>query len=136
MISGVTAKDFKMRRHTFDPWLAHFAEKSAGRLSAQGLALDIVERDRQLWEFKPETWAGPQMVALTRVCVGEDVSVYIDACAGSAAEDWREALDMTIRAWARAQGGKRVFSMARPGWSRWAKTQGYRELHREMMVEV
>ena len=135
-IHGVPADQVESWWPVLVPYLEGFAERSDGRVTTQSLVDDIRARARQVWVAGGVD--GVVMVALTRVGAepSGDLSVYIDHCAGERSEEWREAYDEAIRQWAAAMGARRIFSMARPGWSKWAKTRGYRELHREMMLEV
>lgn len=128
MIRGVTADDFPRVRGKVMPFLEHFADRSPLGGTAADLAAVILERDAQLWVI-----GDFQAVALTEVTPD---AVHITHCAGERREDWQQAFDDEIRAWARALGKKRVVATVRPGWARWGKSRGYREAHRQMVVEV
>lgn len=118
------------------PFFEGFEARSDGRVSVHSLVADVRERDRQVWIAGDER--GVAMVALTRVLVQADgtTTIAIDHCAGERMEEWRELFDDEMRAWAAALGARRIVSLARPGWSKWAKTRGYRETHREMMLDL
>ena len=90
--------------------------------------MDIIHRDRQVWNIH-------DFQALCMTSVDREV-VNIDACAGVRRHEWQEELDETIRWWAKQLGKKRIIALVRPGWAKFGKTQGYREAHREMVVEL
>lgn len=110
------------------PFLENFAERSPFGDTAEDYAASIRERDAQLWVI-----GDFQAVALTRV---HREAVQITHCAGENREQWQEAFDDEIRQWAQALGKPRIVATVRPGWSRWGKSRGYRELHREMTLEL
>ena len=110
------------------PFLQHFEDRSHGRITADELEVDIRERDRQAW-----VWGDFQMVLLTRVC---PEGIYMDYCAGKNRRDWVDEVDRAMKAWARELGKSQIFSVCRPGWSREAKSRGYKEIHREMVLEL
>jgi hypothetical protein len=124
----VPAAQYPEVRGAVYPFLEHFASRSLGRWTPEGLDAAILERDKQLWII-----GDLQAVCLTSV--GPE-AVNIEACAGTNRREWQEALDDEIRAWAKALGKKRIIATVRPGWSRWGKTRGYRMAHAEMVLEV
>lgn len=110
------------------PFLENFAQRSHDRVTVPELVRRISEAEAQVWvcdDFKA--------VALTRV---DPMNVYFDFCSGSDRIDWQDALEDEITRWARYLGRKRVFINGRPGWSKWAKSKGYHEAHREMVKEL
>ena len=110
------------------PFLENFADRSLGRWTADEIMDRLSRAIMQAWVIG--NW---QAVAVTEV--GPD-HVGIVFCAGSRREDWAVALDDEMRAWARHLGKRHLVITARPGWSKLANARGYREIHREMMVEV
>ena len=128
MITGILADEFKRFEAQIWPYLDGFAARDLDGSTAEGLARDILSRDRQMWAINDF-----QAFALTKVT---SKAVRITHCAGERAEEWRDALDDEMRAWAQSMGKARVISLARPGWSKYAKSRGYREAHREMVLEL
>lgn len=63
-------------------------------------------------------------------------SVHIVACSGSDRKAWQGEVVDYMMAWAKALGKKYVISMARPGWSKFFKPRGFKEIHREYLIEV
>lgn len=127
-LRGIPAANWEDHAERVRPFLEHFAARSQGRLDATQLEGDILRRERQIWIF-----GDYQMCLMTRV---EPEGVYMDACAGRNRAEWMDEVDATMRNWARDLGKTRIFSTCRPGWVREAKKRGYRELHRELMLEV
>jgi len=128
VIRGIPAYEYMNYRDEIAPFLRNFAQRSLGRWTFEGLEMDILKRDRQIWCIK-------DFQALGMTSVGIE-TVNIDACAGLRRHEWKEAFDDAIRAWAGQLGKKRIIALVRPGWSRWGKTRGYRETHREMVLEI
>lgn len=128
MIVGIPSRELGLVQDQVWPFLENFAERSLGRVTAEGLFEAIRVRDRQLWVLGD--W---QAVVLTSV--GRE-SVTIEHCAGTDREDWQQEVDETICAWARSLGKRRVFSLARPGWAKYARERGFREIHREWVKEI
>lgn len=121
MISGQpsTIVDYARLR----PFLENFASRSHGRWTADGLEASIRERDKQVW-----TAGDWQAVVLTEV---GPTWVKIIAGGGRDRGDWQVAMDATITAWAREMGKTHLFAHARPGWLKFGKQQGYRQIHVE-----
>lgn len=109
-------------------WLEHFAKRSHGTATAQGLLDELKLELRQLWVI-----GDYQAVVLTQV---HPDAISIDFCAGSRREEWQDVVDLMVTAWARDIGKKWVLSRARPGWTRYARARGYRETHREFVKEA
>jgi hypothetical protein len=110
------------------PWLEHFAARSHGTTTAEALAVEIAEQMRQAW-----VCGDYQAVILTSV---HPDAVKIDFCAGSRRQEWQQDVDETVCAWARELGKRWVISLARPGWTAYARERGYRETHREWAKEI
>jgi hypothetical protein len=123
---GVPAPDIDWR--LLWPWLEGFAERSHGTTTADALAHEIDNQLRQLWVCGD--W---QAVVLTSV---HPDAIKIDFCAGTERGDWQQSIDETVCAWARATGKRWVLSLARPGWTKYARERGYRETHREFAKEI
>lgn len=135
MIRPVPAEQLPQWWPVLAPYFEDFAERSDGRITVQGLLDGVRDRERQAYVWW--TGEGVGMCALTRLAqYPGGLAVHVDHCAGLHADQWREAFDEHLRQWAEAIGASRIISMARPGWSRWAKQRGYREAHREMILEV
>lgn len=128
MIRGVPVEQFAAVYDRVAPFLDNFAERSPLGSTRADIERSILERDAQLWVI-----GDFQAVAITNVT---PEAVHITHCAGERRQDWQEAFDEEMRAWARALGKKRVVATVRPGWARWGKTRGYKEAHRQMVVEV
>lgn len=126
MISGVPVDDIDWGR--LKPFLENFAKRSHGRWTVEWLAQSIVAREKQVWVANDY-----QAVCLTSL--GDD-HVNIEACTGLRRHEWQEELGDEIHAWGRALGMKRIFAKARPGWAKYGKQRGYREIHREFMMEL
>lgn len=122
------SKDAPQYLSRLEWFLRSFEDRSQGRLTVEGITDSILEADKQVW-----VCGDFHSVCLTSVC--EDY-VTIEACAGRSREEWQDELLSTIEAWAMSLGKKRVFMMARPGWSRWSKTKGYRPVHIETMKDI
>lgn len=135
MIRAIHADEFAQWWPMLAPCFEDFAVRSDGRVTVSGLLDDVRDKAKQVYVW----WNGDgvTMCALTRL--GEypgGLAIHVDHCGGVDAETWRAAFDDHLRGWAKATGARYIISMARPGWSRWAKTQGYRETHREMILEI
>ena len=128
MIWGMNASDVPAYAERLAPFLLNFAEKSHARTTAIQLLDQIQAEHMQVYvvdEFKA--------VCLTTV---HPEHVEINCCAGSDREEWQDDLEAHIREWALFLGKKRVIMITRPGWSKWAKTKGYRIAHTELIVEL
>lgn len=125
---GIPADHWDNYAERVRPFLQHFAARSHGRWDASRLEGDILKRERQIWVF-----GDFQMCLMTHV---EPEGIYLDACAGRQRGDWVDAVDEAMRDWAQKLGKKRIFSLCRPGWAREAKKRGFREIHREMVLEI
>lgn len=128
MIWGILSRDVPHYSDRLLPFFQNFADRSHSRWSVEDIAEEISAQSVQVWicgEF--------EAVCLTRVWPD---AVSIVACAGSERGDWCEELEQTIRAWAKSLGKRHLLIDGRPGWSRWLKTIGYQEAHREMVVDL
>lgn len=122
------SRDYWDIREQARPFLENFCDRSLDRWTLQTLERDIMERDRQLWNISDF-----QAVCLTSV--GE-TWVAIDACAGVRRREWQEELEETIRSWAKRLGKRRIIAKVRPGWAPFGRQCGYKEKHREMVLEL
>lgn len=128
MIRGIPAADYHEYRDKIVPFFEGFAKRSLGRWTVDGLEADVANRDRQVWCIN-------DFQALVLTSVGPE-SVNIDACSGVRRHEWQDEFDDIVRAWALQLGKRRIIALVRPGWARWGKTKGYREAHREMVMEL
>ena len=128
MITGVLAHEYAALRARFWPYLDGFASRSQGRVTADELDARIVGKEAQLW------MAG-DFAAVCMTSLGAD-HVSIDFCSGRERENWQDALVATIAAWGREQGKSWIIISGRPGWSKWARSRGYRAAHIEMVKEL
>lgn len=128
MIAGIPARDYIANKARILPFLQGFVDRSSGKWTLFDVERDILESNRQVWSIN-------DFQALGMTSVGPE-TVHIDACAGVRRHEWQEEFDEVIRDWARALGKKRIIANVRPGWARWGKTRGYREAHREMILEL
>lgn len=128
MIVGIPADQYVDHMDSLAPFLRGFAQRSLGRWTLESLEMDIINRDRQIWNIHDF-----QAVGMTSV--GPE-AVNIDAAAGVRRREWQEEFDETVKKWARSLGKKRIIATVRPGWARFGKARGYREAHREMVLEI
>lgn len=112
------------------PAFKSFEERSDGRWTVDYLINEVVRRHKQVWNVND--W---QAVALTSVGP-EAAYITMEACYGRDMGEWYAELEETIEAWAKALGARRMFGLARPGWTKAFKAQGYREIHREFVKEI
>lgn len=130
MIEGVLSTDFMKEWDNIRPAFESFVDRSDKRWTMEFLIGSVMHRQKQVW--KVNDW---QAVAVTSV--GPDGEyVTLEACFGEGYQEWYAELEETIKAWAKALGAKRMFGMARPGWTKAFKAQGYREIHREFVKEI
>lgn len=128
MIQGIPSAQYVEYRDEIMPFLQGFARRSLGRWTPEQLEMDIIKAKRQVWSIK-------DFQALCMTSVGPE-AVNIEACAGVRRHEWQEDLDNTLREWAKAMGKARIIALVRPGWAKFGKRQGYREAHREMVLEL
>lgn len=128
MITGVLSTSFFAEEPHLRPFIENFAKRSLGRWTYEAYARAILGQEMQAWKIKDY-----QAVCLTTV--GPE-AVNIEACAGIRRHEWQEELDDTLKAWARSLGKKRIIATVRPGWSKFGRSRGYREVHREMALEL
>lgn len=128
MIVGIPAAQYLDHRESVLPFLENFARRSLGRWTVDQLEVDVMARDRQIWNINDF-----QAVGMTSV--GAE-AVNIEACSGVRRHEWQEEFDDTVKKWARSLGKKRIIATVRPGWARFGKARGYRETHREMTLEL
>ena len=128
MIRGIPAADYARHRSLIWPFLQGFAGRDLDGVTAEEMEAEILARECQVWAIKDF-----QALCITRVTRD---AVRIERCAGIRRHEWQEELGAELKAWARALGKKRIVSLARPGWAGTAKKHGYREAHREFVLEV
>ena len=126
MIRGVDAAEVEWDR--IEPFLKNFADRSHGFWTVRSL-WDAIEAERK------QVYVVDDYRAVILTSVGDEY-IRIEAAAGSDRESWQAELDDLMADWARASGRSRIFCLARPGWARFAKLRGYREIHREFVREI
>lgn len=130
MIEGVLSTKFLRHWDKIRPAFENFVERSDGRWTMDYLVDAVLTRQKQVWNVAD--WR-----AVLVTSVGPDGQyVTMEACYGEGWQDWYAEMEETVAAWAKALGAKRVFCLARPGWSKALKAQGYREIHREFVKEL
>lgn len=127
MIWGMQSENFERFKDRLMPFLQNFADRSGGRVKVEDLIERIKDTDSQVW-----VCGDFQAVAMTHI--GPEY-VSIDYCSGTDRADWQDDLLSEVEAWAKHHGCQRVFIFGRPGWSKWAKSKGFKEAHREMVRE-
>lgn len=130
MIEGVLSTDFAKNWPHIKPAFESFVSRSDGRWSLGYLIQAVFEKQKQVW--KVNDW---QAVAVTSVGPNGEY-VTLEACYGERYQDWYAELEEEVERWAKSLGAKRMFGMARPGWTKAFKAQGYREIHREFVKEI
>jgi hypothetical protein len=129
-VDGVLSTEFAQNWDHIRPAFESFVERSDERWTLEFLVQSVWARHKQVWRVND--W---QAIALTSVAPDAEY-VTIEACYGEGYQDWYAALEAKIEMWAKALGAKRIFVMARPGWVKPLKGQGYREIHRELVKEI
>lgn len=130
MITGILSTELAENWEHIRPAFESFAERSDERWTVEFLAHEVLMRQKQVW--KVNDW---QAVAVTSVGPNADY-VTLEACYGEGYQDWYAELEGELERWAKALGAKRMFGLARPGWTKAFKAQGYREIHREFVKEI
>lgn len=128
MIEGIPSRFYLKERKRVMPFLENFSKRSLNRWTVEQLERDIMAADKQCWKI-----GDYQGVCLTSV--GAD-AVNIEACAGLRRHEWQEALDDTLKQWAKDLGKSRIIALVRPGWEKFGKNRGYRTKHIEMVLEL
>lgn len=130
MIDGILASEFAKNWEHIKPAFENFEARSDERWTIPYLVEEVMAKRKQVW--KVNDW---QAIAVTSV--GPDHRyVTLEACYGEGYQEWYAELEGVLEAWAKALGAKRMFGMARPGWTKAFKAQGYREIHREFVKEI
>lgn len=130
MIYGILAEDFARNWGNIKPAFENFAERSDERWTIPYLVEEVLAKRKQVWRVGD--WR-----AVVITSVGPDHEyVTLEACYGEGYQDWYEELQSALEMWAKELGAKRMFGMARPGWTKAFKAQGYREIHREFVKEI
>lgn len=128
MISGLPSSILPSVQAEIWPFLEGFAARSHGRWTADGIWKELMEHDKQAWLIGD--W---QAVCVTSV---SNHAIHIVACAGVRRHEWQDKLDSALEEWARELGKSRIFAMTRPGWAKYGKKRGYKEIHREFVREL
>ena len=128
MISGLPSTMISNVKDEIWPFLEGFAERSHRRWTAASLWVDLLGSDKQAWLIGD--W---QAVCITSV---SKHAIHIEACAGVRRHEWQEKLDDTLAEWARELGKDRIFAKTRPGWAKFGKKRGYKEIHREFVRSI
>lgn len=127
-VSGIPLDAVASNLPAMRPFLENFARRDMDGYTVEDFERDILDGAAQAWKIND--WQALALTYLTKE------AVRITHCAGSDRTAWQEPLEQAIREWGRALGKKRVVATVRPGWSRFAKERGYREAHREMVMEI
>lgn len=130
MIAGVLSTDLMKNWQHVAAAFQSFEDRSDGRWTVPYLIEAVLMRQKQVW--KVNDW---QAVAITSVGPNAEY-VTLEACYGQDHKEWYSELEGEIEAWAKSMGAKRMFGMARPGWTKAFRAQGYREIHREFVKEI
>lgn len=128
MIWGIQSSEIPGYAERLAPFLLNFADKSHERATAIQLLERLMSKDMQAWvvdDFKA--------VCLTSVYPSH---IEINCCAGEDRTDWQDDLEGHLAEWALFLGKKRVIMIARPGWSKWARSKGYTSAHVELVREL
>lgn len=128
MIEGVALGDFDKVRDSVRGYLEGVAARDLDGATVDDIERDIITGRSQLWLINEG-----QAICLT--CITKE-AVRVEAAVGSKRREWQEELDDHLKNWAKALGKKRVVGLVRPGWYKWAKTQGYRLVHSQIAIEV
>lgn len=128
MVRGIPIAEIGVEMANIRPFLEAFAKRDLDGSTPGDLERDILAGVFQIWCIND--W---QACAMTRLT---DEAVRITHCAGSGRKMWQEDLEETVRKWGRALGAKRIIGTVRPGWAPFARKRGYREAHREMVLEI
>ena len=128
MIRGILSTDFMSVREKVRPFIENIASRDLDGTTADEIEKDILQRNSQLWVINDF-----QAICLTHVT---REAVRVEAAVGTNRRAWQSELDEHLREWAKRLGKKRVVGLVRPGWYKWAKTQGYRLVHSQLAIEV
>lgn len=130
MIEGIWAEELAQEWEHIKPAFENFAERSDGRWSVPYLVESVLTKQKQIW--KVNDW---QAVVVTSVGPNAEY-VTMEAAYGSDMKDWYHELQEIVEMWAKEMGATRMFGMARPGWTKAFKAEGYKEIHREFVKEL
>lgn len=133
-LCGVPADELDAAWTKISP-LIETALARSGKFRSEDIRRSIAERKMQLWVAWSEPGAAAdaeiEAVAVTEIVdypLGRAVSIFL--CTGRDRGRWLDHL-VTIEAWAREAGCRRIESWSRPGWERvlkgWKKTHVFLE---------
>lgn len=128
MIQGVPPAQFDDLWPRVRPFFENFASREYDATAPEEYAEDVKAARRQLWVVNDF-----QAVCLTYL---SSDCVWITHCAGLRRHEWQNEVVDHLQDWARALGKRKVVAQARPGWSKLLRTRGYKEAHREMVLNV
>lgn len=128
MIEGILSTEFFRVRDQVRPFLESIAKRDLDGTTVEEMEMEFLNKTNQLWVIN-----NFQAICVTRVT---REAVRVEAATGVNRRAWQGELDDHLREWAKALGKKRVVGLVRPGWYKWAKTQGYRLVHSQLAVEV
>jgi len=111
-----------------EPFLLKACATSNGRFTPADMCKAIEARDFQLWGEQRES-GELCAIGVTRIMKYPQfpVSEFL-VCVGDDMESWKSHMSQ-IEEWARSQGCKQNHLVARPGWARVMKSQGYVHTH-------
>lgn len=109
-----------------EPLIADACRRGGGKDAPPDIFRALTGRDQQLWL----AWDGSVVaLAVTEiVCHPRKKCCRIRICTGRRRQSWQHQL-AAIETWARAHGCAAMELIARPGWSRLLKGQGYAVTH-------
>lgn len=128
MIVGIPSHQIEAEWENIRPFFENFEKRSHGRWTVESLLRNVLSCQNQVFSVN-----NYQALVLTSVM---PESVNIDACSGSGRKEWQDEVVDHITEWAKVLGKKYVISMARPGWSKFFVPKGFKEIHREYLIEV
>ena len=128
MIVGIPSQCIEAEWSKIKPFFDNFEKRSHGRWTTEGLLQAVLNCRHQVFCVN-------NYQALVLTSIWPD-SVNIDACAGYGRREWQDEVVDHMMEWAKALGKTYVISTARPGWSKFFKPKGFKEIHREYLIEV
>ena len=124
-IRGIPVADVPDHWDRLEPFLQSVAERSAQRWPLNEIRRCCYNGVVQVWVVEcGEDW---KAVGLTEI---KETAIEVLGVTGSDRHLWQD-LFPEIEEWARKLGRAHMFINARPGWTKFLKGLGYREVHRE-----
>lgn len=124
--AGIPATEVEAVWPLVAPLIAAACTRGGGKRTPNDVRRALADRDQQLWL----AWDGSVVaLAVTEIaCYPRKKCCRILICTGRERQSWQHRLAV-IEAWAKAQGCVAMELIARPGWSRLLKGQGYAITH-------